>query len=85
MGFETKTKNHVIKCKVRSNETYVYSNSAIFYVSITIHIYDITHFGVKNNLIIYIGLPIIIFVFSLTNLITYDNNEVIVTKSRQLE
>ena len=42
-------------------------------------------FGVKNNLIIYIGLPIIIFVFSLTNLITYDNNEVIVTKLRQLE
>lgn len=81
-----KQKNHVIKCKVRSNAKHMFTAIALYFMFLLQSIFMISLiFGVKNNLIIYIGLPIIIFVFSLTNLITYDNNEVIVTKLRQLE
>ena len=42
-------------------------------------------FGVENNLMIYIGSPLIFFMFSLMNLITYDNEEVIISKLSQSE
>ncbi|MBB1176624.1 DUF443 family protein [Staphylococcus epidermidis] len=79
-------KIHIIKCIVRSKLKHMFFviESYLMFLLLSLLIIGLI-FGVENNLMIYIGSPLIFFMFSLINLITYDNEEVIISKLSQSE
>ncbi|MCD8853864.1 DUF443 family protein [Staphylococcus epidermidis] len=79
-------KTHIIKCIVRSKLKHMFFviGSYLMFLLLSLLIIGLI-FGVENNLMIYIGSPLIFFMFSLMNLITYDNEEVIISKLSQSE
>ncbi|MCG1791647.1 DUF443 family protein [Staphylococcus epidermidis] len=79
-------KTHIIKCIVRSKLKHMFFviGSYLMFLLLSLLIIGLI-FGVENNLLIYIGSPLIFFMFSLMNLITYDNEEVIISNLSQSE
>ncbi|MCG1340856.1 DUF443 family protein [Staphylococcus epidermidis] len=79
-------KTHIIKCIVRSKLKHMFFVIGAYLMFLLFSLLMIgLIFGVENNLMIYIGSPLIFFMFSLMNLITYDNEEVIISKLSQSE
>ncbi|MBI5972900.1 DUF443 family protein [Staphylococcus caledonicus] len=79
-------KTLIIKCIVRPKLKHMFFviGSYLMFLLFSLLMIGLI-FGVKNNLMIYIGSPLIFFMFSLMNLITYDNEEVIISKLSQSE
>lgn len=77
-------KTHIIKCIVRAQLKHMFFviGSYLMFLLFSLLMIGLI-FGVENNLMIYIGSPLIFFMFSLMNLITYDNEEVIISKLSQ--
>ncbi|MCG1995304.1 DUF443 family protein [Staphylococcus epidermidis] len=72
-------KTYIIKCIVRPKLKHMFFviGSYLMFLLFSLLMIGLI-FGVENNLMIYIGSPLIFFMFSLMNLITYDNEEVMV-------
>ena len=79
-------KTHIIKCIVRPQLKHIFFviGSYLMFLLFSLLMIGLI-FGVENNLMIYIGGPLMFFMFSLMNLITYDNEEVIISKLSQSE
>ncbi|MEX2948417.1 DUF443 family protein [Staphylococcus warneri] len=76
--------SHIIKCKVRPKVKHMFFviGSYLMFLLFSLLIIGLI-FGVENNIMIYIGAPLMFFMFSIVNITTYENEQVILTKLNQ--